>query len=167
MFDKIILVTRKTRLEELIERFNTEAQAKFYIEHAGGDFSAYLVEHQAYQRSLETVRRAVEVGLKLQVMDRALVPTYLFSKQDVIVTLGQDGLVANTAKYVSGQPIMAVNPDAERFDGVLMPWKPGDVRPALERSLAGKARLRPVTMACGASVPSGSRSQSRALSPSA
>jgi NAD kinase len=147
MFEKVVLVTRKTRLEELIERFNTEAQAKFYIEHAGGDFSAYALEHASYHRSLETVRRAVEVGLKIQVMDRALVPTYLFSKDDVIVALGQDGLVANTAKYVGGQPILAVNPDPDRFDGVLLPFQPADLRPNLERTLAGKARVRTVTLA--------------------
>jgi len=147
VFDKIVLVTRKTRLAELIERFNTRAQARFYIEHAGGDFSAYVTEHDAYQDSLESVRRSVEAGLKIQVMDRALVPTYVFAKSDVIVTLGQDGLVANTAKYVGGQPILAVNPDAERFDGILLPFQPLNLRPNLEQTLAGKARLRTVTMA--------------------
>jgi NAD kinase len=147
VFDKIVLVTRKTRLEELIERFNTQAQAKFYIEHAGGDFSAYVAEHDAYQRSLETVRRSIEAGLKIQVMDRALVPTYLFSKQDLIVTLGQDGLVANTAKYVGGQPILAVNPDPQRFDGILLPFHPSDLRPHLERTLANTAPLRAITLA--------------------
>jgi NAD kinase len=147
VFDKIVLVTRKTRLEELIERFNTRAQAQFYIEHAGGDFSVYVLEHEAYQRSMAIVRRSIETGLKIQVMDRALVPTYVFSNADVIVTLGQDGLVANTAKYVSGQPILAVNPDAERFDGLLLPFQPADLRAALERTLAGKARHRTVTLA--------------------
>ncbi|HTR35219.1 MAG TPA: hypothetical protein VMH80_04925 [Bryobacteraceae bacterium] len=147
MFEKIILVTRKTRLEELVERFNTEPQAKFYIEHAGGDFSAYVREDDAYRRSLETVRRAIETGLKIQVMDRALAPTYLFSGQDVIVTLGQDGLVANTAKYVGGQPILAVNPDPGNFDGILLPFTPQDVRANLEKALRGKARVRGVTLA--------------------
>ena len=147
MFEKIVLVTRKTRLEELIERFNTQAQAKFYIEHAGGDFSAYVLEHEAYRRSLEEVRRAIETGLKIQVMDRTLVPTYVFSKSDLIVTLGQDGLVANAAKYVGGQPILAVNPDAERFDGILLPFQSPGLRPNLERTLAGKARVRAVTLA--------------------
>jgi NAD kinase len=147
MYDKIVLVTRKTRLEELVARFNTHAQAKFYIEHAGGDFSAYVAEHEAYFRSLETVRRAVEKGLKLQVMDRLLVPTYLFSKSDLVVTLGQDGLVANTAKYVAGQPILAVNPDPERFDGVLLPFEPTGVGAGLDRAIAGTAQVRHVTMA--------------------
>src|SRR4029077_17553115 len=118
-----------------------------YIEHAGGDFSAYQLEHDAYQRSLETARRAIETGLKIQIMDRTLVPTYIFTKNDVIVTLGQDGLVANTAKYVSGQPVLAVNPDVERFDGLLLPFQPAALRANLDRTLAAKARVRSITLA--------------------
>ncbi len=147
MFEKIVLVTRKTRLEELIERFNTESQARFYIEHSGGDFSQYTDEHQAYQRSLEVVRRELEIGLKIQVLDRALVPTYLFAPTDLVVTLGQDGLVANTAKYVAGQPIVAVNPDPERFDGILLPFDTSQVRSAVLTACIRKARVRAVTMA--------------------
>lgn len=147
MYEKIVLVTRKTRMDELIERFNTRAQAEFYIRHGGGDFSAYVLEHDAYQRSLQTVRRAVETGLKIQVMDRSMVPTYVFSKQDLIVTLGQDGLVANTAKYVAGQPILAVNPDPERFDGVLLPFAPAMLSRNLEQVISGKGKTRAITMA--------------------
>lgn len=147
VFDKLVLVTRKTRLEELVERFNTRAQAQFYIEHAGGDFDSYVAEHDVYQRALESVRRTLEVGLKIQVLDRALVPTYLFSKSDLIVTLGQDGLVANTAKYAAGQPILAVNPDPERFDGILLPFQWATLRPSLERAIGGKARIRSITLA--------------------
>ncbi len=144
---KVVLVTRKTRLAELIERFNTRAQAKFYIEHSGGDFGEYEREDEAYQRSIEVVRRAIEIGLKVQALDRDLVPTYTFLPEDLVVTLGQDGLVANTAKYVGRQPLVAVNPDPERFDGILLPFLPPQVAPAIERVLEGRAQIRAVTLA--------------------
>ena len=48
MFDKLVVVTLKTRLEELIERFNTREQAKFYIEHMGLNFADYDREHETY-----------------------------------------------------------------------------------------------------------------------
>ncbi len=147
MFDKIVLVTRATRLQDLIARFNTLAQARFYLEHAGVDFAGYLEEHDAYQRSLDLARRGIEVGLHIQVLDRSLVPTYSFSPNDLIVTLGQDGLVANAAKYVGGQPIVAVNPDPKRFDGILLPFHAETFTTALRRTLEGKTRLRSVTMA--------------------
>lgn len=147
MFEKIVVVTRKTRLAELIERFNTVGQARFYIEHAGGDFAEYEREDDAYRRAVESVRRQLDFDLKVQMLDRGLLPTVLFTDKDLIVTLGQDGLVANTAKYVRGQPIVAVNPDAERFDGILMPFSPAQARGAVGTVLSGKARTRAVTMA--------------------
>jgi NAD kinase len=146
-FEKVVVVTRKTRLAELIERFNTRAQAKFYIEHTGGDFGEYEAEDAAYRRALEIVRRAVELGLKVQLLDRELVPTYTLRPSDVVVTLGQDGLVANVAKYAAEQPIVAVNPDPSRFDGILLPFRPEGAGAALARTLEGRARMRTVTLA--------------------
>jgi NAD kinase len=147
MYEKIVVITRKTRLQELIERFNTHAQAKFYIEHSGGDFAEYEQEHGNYEQALAQMQRSLELGLKLQCVDRSFVPTFLFTPKDVIVTLGQDGLVANTAKYVNGQPIIAVNPDPSRFDGVLLPFLPKDARAAVHQVMEGKQRVRAVTLA--------------------
>ncbi len=146
-FDKIILVTRPTRLGELVVRFNTKAQAKFYIEHAGGDFADYRSEDDAYRLALDRLRRDLDFGLKLQVMDRDLAPTALFAETDLVVALGQDGLVANCAKYVGSSPIIAVNPDPSRFDGVLLPFRAEGARAAAATALEGKALLRKVTMA--------------------
>jgi NAD kinase len=146
-FEKIVLVTRKTRLAELIERFNTLAQAKFYIEHAGGNFQEYQLEDEAYRQSADVVRRSIELGLKVQEIDRGLLPTFTFLPEDLVVTLGQDGLVANTAKYVGKQPLVAVNPDPERFDGILLPFLPGQTGRALEEVISGECRIRSVTLA--------------------
>jgi len=145
--EKIVVVTRKTRLQELIERFNTRGQAKFYIEHAGGDFAEYEKEDDAYSRSREMVQRSLDLELKVQFIDRSFLPTFVFTNDDLVVTLGQDGLVANTAKYVKGQPIIAVNPDPERFDGILLPFLPKDARAAALTVINGKAQIRGVTMA--------------------
>ncbi len=147
MLEKIVLVTRRTRLEDLTVRFNTRAQARFFITRAGGDFADYEREDDAYRSALELVRRALDLGLPLQVVDRALVPTMLFSARELVVTLGQDGLVANTAKYVGAQPIVAVNPDPARFDGILLPFLPQGARAAAERTLGGKHQVRQVTLA--------------------
>ena len=147
MFDKIVVVTRKTRLEDLVARFNSRAQAKFYIEHAGGEFSEYEREDETYHRSLDELRRSLDLGLKLQVIDRSFVPTFLFTPKDVVVAVGQDGLVANTAKYLDGQPLLGVNPDPERFDGILLPFQPSKAKQAVLLTLEEKAKVREVTLA--------------------
>src|SRR5258708_17363029 len=139
MHKKLILVTRKTRLQELVERFNTRSQAKLYIEHAGGDFADYEREEDAYHRSLEVLRKSLEFGVPQQLVDRGLVPTFQFQKEDVVVTLGQDGLVANTAKYVGCQPIVAVNPEPSRFDRVLLPFEPDQARAAVAKVIDRKS----------------------------
>ena len=147
MYKKLVIVTRKTRLQELIERFNTRSQAKFYIEHAGGDFGDYEREDDAYSRALQLLRLDLEFGLPQQLVDRSLVSTFEFRKEDLVVTLGQDGLVANTAKYVGCQPIVAVNPEPTRFDGVLLPFQQTQARAAVERVIDGKAAIREITLA--------------------
>jgi NAD kinase len=146
-YEKCVLVTRKTRLEELVERFNSRAQAKFWIEHAGGDFRDYEREDDAYRRALDTVRGAVARMLRVHVAERSFVPTMLFCEKDLVVTLGQDGLVANTAKYVGDQPIVAVNPEPERFDGILLPFRVSTGARAVAGVLGGRCRERRVTLA--------------------
>ena len=147
MYKKLVIVTRKTRLQELIERLNTRSQAKFYIEHAGGEFADYEREDDAYRSSLETLRRSLDFEMPQQLIDRSLVPTFQFQKEDLVVTLGQDGLVANTAKYVMAQPIVAVNPEPARFDGILLPFLPGQARSAVAKVIEAKAKIREVTLA--------------------
>ena len=78
MFEKVFVVTRKTRLAELVERFNTVGQARFYIEHSGGDFEEYVREDAVYRQAVEVTRRSMQFDLKLQFLDRALAPTVLF-----------------------------------------------------------------------------------------
>lgn len=55
--NKIVIVSQKTRLQELIERFNTKEQAQFYIEHMGDSFDDYMDEDRCYAGSLTYVRK--------------------------------------------------------------------------------------------------------------
>jgi hypothetical protein len=78
VLERLVLVTRRTRLEDLLLRFNTRGQARFYLEHAGADFTDYEREHDIYHRSLDLVRRSLDLGLPRQVLDRGLVSTFDF-----------------------------------------------------------------------------------------
>jgi NAD kinase len=135
--DYAIIVKNKTRLEALIERFNTKAQAKFYIERLGGNFEDYVSEHEVFTNSLNLVQKHLTKVVKHKIVERTFVPSYIFSEKNVIVVIGQDGLVANTAKYSRGIPIIAVNPDKQRYDGVLLPFNPSDFIIGVERVIHG------------------------------
>ncbi|HEX7713867.1 MAG TPA: sugar kinase, partial [Bacillota bacterium] len=57
---KIILVKRNTRLEDLVSRYNTVSQVKFYIEHLGADFSDYQTEDNKYKQVVAETERILE-----------------------------------------------------------------------------------------------------------
>jgi NAD kinase len=144
---KVILVTRKTRLEELVNRHLTLSQAKFYIEHLGADFGDYESEQATYVGARRAVQEALERQCLVQVIDRSFLPTFLFGPHDIVVALGQDGLIANTMKYLDGQPLVGVNPDPRRYDGVLLPFTPDEVPMLLPEVIAGRRAVKAVTMA--------------------
>lgn len=144
---KVVLVTRRTRLEELIVRHNTLAQARFYVEHLGADFGDYLVENEAYARSLRVAVEALAAWGRYQLLDRDMLSNFVFGPSDIVVALGQDGLVANTMKYLDGQPLIGLNPEPGRWDGILLPFEPGDLASVLADTASGSRPVKQVTMA--------------------
>lgn len=142
-----IIVKNKTRLEMLTERFNTKAQARFYIERSGGVFEDYQVEHEKFKDSLALMQRQLSRVIKNKIVERNFLPSFIFSKNQVVIVIGQDGLVANTAKYVNEVPIIAVNPDSERYDGYLLPFKPTNFIGAVEKVIANKFNSKTVVLA--------------------
>jgi NAD kinase len=144
---KVVLVTRQTRLEELIAKFLTADQARFYVEHLGADFSDYEREHAAYQAARGAAVQTLERWGRYQLVDRGFLPNFLFGPSDIVAALGPDGLVANTMKYLDGQPLLGLNPDRQRHDGVLLPFTPDDLAAVLPDVAADKRAARAVTMA--------------------
>jgi NAD kinase len=145
--NKIVLVTRPTRLAELVIRYNTVSQARFYVEHRGADFSDYLREDETYRRAVSAAMSVLSEMGRVQPVDRGFLPNFVFAPDDTVVTLGQDGLVANTLKYLAGQPVVGVNPDPERWDGRLLPFRLGDLSKLMPEVLGRKRPTRSVTMA--------------------
>ncbi|MEQ8560239.1 MAG: hypothetical protein RID18_01940 [Cytophagales bacterium] len=146
-FENAIIIRDKTRLEQLIERFNSKAQAKFYIESSGGDFEYYEKEHNTFYMSLNKTQSNVSESFKVKVIDRSFLSTYIFSEKDLIVVIGQDGLVANTAKYVNELPMIAVNPDPDQYDGVLLPFDSDSLERPIMDVVNGVLKTKNITMA--------------------
>lgn len=162
----IALVRRKTGLEGLLARWATRGAARFKLKQArvqelvsGGaeveeaeldadeDFSSIEDEDAVYQNAIDQLQRDLDFGLPVQVIDREYLPTFDFGRFTVIVVVGPDGLVANTAKYAGEVPIVGVNPDPHRVDGVLLPFQLGSARRAVQRVINQQFRTRDVTLA--------------------
>ena len=145
--NKIVLIKRRTRLEDLITRYNTIAQAKFYIEHMGSDFSDYITEDKQYKKAISEAHSQLEALGRVQVVDREYVPNFIFGDHDIVVVIGQDGLVANTLKYLSNQMLIGVNPDPARWDGVLLPFTVADLKLIVQDVLKKRRQVKEVSMA--------------------
>lgn len=145
--NKIVLIKRKTRLEELVVRYNTVQQAQFYIERLGADFSDYVSEDFIYRKAVETAVIELSAVGRVQLLERQHVPNFIFGDEDTVVVLGQDGLVANTLKYLHEQPLIGVNPDPQRWDGVLLPFTARDLRLLLPEVFRRRRGVREVTLA--------------------
>lgn len=172
---KIVIVKRPTRMEGLVARHATAGQAKFQMVRAklaagagrgaGVDpmegarldeqlevdalreFDETQEEAREYAGIISYLRAELAALAPVHVMDRQYLPNYVFGPADVVVTVGQDGLVANTAKYALGLPIVAINPDPKRIDGILLPFGVGDAIAAVRKALRREAPMRRVTLA--------------------
>jgi NAD kinase len=145
--EKLVIVTRRTALDELVRRFNTREQARFYIDQMGGSFGDYEAAHDAEMRARDALRAAIPRGLRTQWIDREFLPNFQFGPDDLVATLGPDGLVVNTAKYLGTQRLLALNPDPRRIDGVLVPFRVDQAAWALATHARGALGLRRVVMA--------------------
>jgi NAD kinase len=119
---KVVIVHRHTRLDELMVRHCTRGQVAFYLSRLGEDFAAYEDEHNRYYDGLNTLKSSLSRQYRLQMVERAHLPSYRFVADDIVIVIGQDGLVANTIKYLSTQAIIAVNPLPDLYDGKLLPF---------------------------------------------
>jgi NAD kinase len=144
---KIVLVKRRSRLEDLVTRFNSVAQAKFYIEHLGADFSDYQREHDEYVQAIASATTILQDVGRVQVLDRAYLSNFMFGPDDVVVAIGQDGLVANTLKYLDGQPLVGVNPAPARWDGILLPFRVPDLAQIVPEVVGRRRKQKQVTIA--------------------
>ena len=144
---KIVVITRQTRADELVKKFNNITQASFYVNKMGGDIDEYVAESRVYKDAVSSSFNQLQDLVRVQQIDREYVPDFIFGEDDIVVVIGQDGLVANTLKYLNGQPLIAVNPDPSRYDGVLLPFKESDLVYIVRDVLANRRQKKEITMA--------------------
>lgn len=139
--DRVVIVTKPSRLEELVLQHLTEGAAKFILESRGQTIEPYKEEDAAYKAALTEVRRQIPNDLPVTTVRREDLPNFLFRDKDLIVVCGPDGLFVNLAKYIGNQPVLTVNPDPKTVAGVLMLFPPNEVGGAIARAQEGKHRL--------------------------
>jgi hypothetical protein len=118
---RVVVIHRRTELEELIARHGTRQQAAFFLRTRGRDLEEVEARHAAQHDALTVVAGAIPLDWRRGRVERGDLARFIFGPEDLVVAVGQDGLVANVAKYLDGQAVIGVNPEPGRNAGVLVP----------------------------------------------
>ena len=136
---RVVVVRRRTELDELIARHGTRGQAGFFLASRARSLDEVEERHAGTQNALATVTAAIPIDWRRADVERADLDRFLFTPDDVVAVVGQDGLVANVAKYLDGQPVIGVDTDPGRNPGVLVQHAPEAFEQVLQAVAAGSA----------------------------
>ncbi len=139
---RVVVVTRPTFYTLAIQRHGTEGQARFVLAGRGEDVDRLREQHAAATNILHAVQSAIPLSWRRTRVTRSELDRFLFEPEDIVVVVGQDGLVANVARYLSGQPVIGVDAAPGTNAGVLVPHD-ADAAAALIHA-AGQDRLQSV-----------------------
>lgn len=117
---RAVVVHRPTDYELLLAAHGTRGQAEFFLRTRGQDIDLAEHEHGRIHAAIERVLGCIPTRWRRTSIGRAELSRFLFEPEDVVIAVGQDGLVANVAKYLAGQTVIGINPLPERFDGLLV-----------------------------------------------
>jgi len=134
---RMVLVHRRTEHEELLARHGTVQQAGFFLRTRGRSADEVLARHRIQQDALAAVAAATPIDWRRGAVERGDLDRFLFEPDDIVVVVGQDGLVANVAKYLQGQPVVGLNPDPSRNPGRLVPHPVGACAKLLATAASG------------------------------
>lgn len=146
MKPRVVIVERETELSALLARQGTRGQVRFFLESRGQSLTGVEDRHRLQRSAVDTVKALVPAEWSLAQVLREDLDRFLFFPNDIVVAVGQDGLVANLAKYLDGQPVVGVSPDPASSEGQLARHTVRGLDRLLVRVAAGDADVEHRTM---------------------
>ncbi|MFE6485601.1 hypothetical protein ACIP79_22370 [Streptomyces sp. NPDC088747] len=143
---RIVLVHRTTEYEELVARHGTHGQAAFFLASRGRDIEEVAERSRRTRRALDEIAAGIPLTWRQARVERADLDRFLFAPEDVVVVVGQDGLVANVAKYLAGQPVVGIDTDPGRNPGVLVRHRAADAGALIASAVSRAGAVDELTM---------------------
>lgn len=109
---RLVVVHRTSMFDQVVAEYGTAGQAAFMLAERGRSLDPLRHDHELLAAARAELLGRVPSSWRTAVVERADLPRYLPDPEDVVVVVGQDGLVANTAKYLHDQPVFGVDPVA-------------------------------------------------------
>ena len=143
---RVVVVHRHTELDGLLDRHGTRGQAEFFLRTRGRTLADAQAHHDAQTEALAHVRTAVPVEWRRGDVEREDLYRFGFEPEDIVVVVGQDGLVANVAKYLDAQVVVGIDPEPGRNAGVLVRHGARETGTLLTAVVGGRAPVQPRSM---------------------
>lgn len=143
---RVVQVHRRSEYEELLVRHGTRQQAAFFLEGRGRSIEELAGRHALVERAREVVAAAIPTEWRRADVERRDLHHFRFAPEDIVLVVGQDGLVANVSKYLDGQAVIGINPEPDRNPGVLVPHPPEAARALLRAATVDEPIVERRTM---------------------
>ena len=91
---RLVLVTRETEYDALMVRHATPGQANVFLRRRGQSVEGLDRQRTQLGTILAEIRAGLPKGWRLANVRRVELDRFLFAPEDVVVAVGQDGLVA-------------------------------------------------------------------------
>lgn len=142
-----VIVSRPTQMDEILGRHGTRGQAQFYLSQRGQSLEELEYRHELQAVAMQEVDRQIPANYRQTRIDRRDLDRWMFEPEDIVVVVGQDGLVANVAKYLDGQFVIGINPDPDSVAGVLARHHGRDLGELLQGSQRSSIERRTMVQA--------------------
>lgn len=107
---RLVVLTRPTQLAELLAEHSTMGAVDFFLTSRGQSLERVVQADRDHERTVAAATALVPADWRLALVDRDGLSRFLFEPDDLVAVVGQDGLVANVAKYLTGQVVIGINP---------------------------------------------------------
>ncbi len=146
LIPRAVIVTRPTDYEALLARYATRAQVRFALKESGESLDVLNIRHRKVEEAIETVAHGIPPTWRTVRLTRSELDRFIFEPSDIVLVVGQDGLVANVAKYLEGQPVIGFNPDPQLYEGVLVANEPAQSGQLIQEVASSTASFEQRTM---------------------
>jgi len=123
---RVVVVRRTTEYESLLVEHGTVQMARFRLELMGQSMDKVERMHAVTLKVAAHALRDVPHTWRKTSCLRSDLDRFVFQPGDIIVAVGQDGLVPNVAKYLDGQTVAGINPDTS-YKAKMMVWREREI----------------------------------------
>lgn len=134
---RVVTVVRRTQLEDVLAQHPTRGQAEYFLRTRGDGLDRLRAIHDKVVAARRAVAAAVPDDCRRATVERADLGRFLFAPEDIVVVVGQDGLVANVAKYLDNQLVVGIDPSDGANPGVLVRHAPTAAVDVVAQAVAG------------------------------